>query len=156
MLFNTSNHILTVPALVKPANMVSFFDLPFELREMVYGYAFRGARLRFMAPPPALRHPPNELSSTATFLICSKRLHAEARPIFDRQVRLEISEAIRGQELSLDGRPYRRPGTTVARSVIPPRSLAALRNVKIHAERLRWLGTLQMIKSMANLEELSV
>jgi hypothetical protein len=121
--------------------MVGCQDLPLEVRLQIYGNIFDNARLKYVKDlkKPYPSHPDAKLAPCVSLLICAKWVFAEAKFVFFQQVRLEVSDLVKGECGGLSN----------------GLDASMLRHVKLNNAALHAVSIKKLLKSMTNLESLT-
>ena len=149
--FTISGILPSIPSASISSNMTTFFDLPPELRLMVYGYAFRGRRIKFVR---GLQRGPvtYKRARCANLLVSSKIIYLEARPLFFQIVRINPTSILDRKTGVLQCAESTSSGVTIGNPVIDP---TLLQHVKIDQSILTSDGGKVFVKALKNLESLT-
>lgn len=131
--------------------MTTFLDLPAELRLMVYAYAFRGRRVKFVR---GLKKDAEILrrADSASLLLSSKTIYLEARSLFFQIVRIDPTSIIDGKTGVVQCAESTSPAVTIGAATIKP---DLLQRVKIHQDVFASTGGRVFVKALKNLRSLT-
>lgn len=119
--------------------MSGFFDLPREVRDMIYHQTVRDRKVKFVTGLRVDKGKSLRRSSAASLLVCSKKMYTEYAPIFYAQSRLDITSVadIKGATLKYGW------------------DLGLLQNLKIGHPASHDREILRFLKALPNLQRLT-
>jgi hypothetical protein len=132
--------------------MVTFLDLPTEVRVMIYREVFKNSTVKFVRK---LRNENNHIvrrATSAALLISTKSINKESLIYFYELVRLDVSTILEEETGTLQSRHKQYTKAKTYPVSIDP---ALVRHIKIASQMFKSGGTKKFIKSLTKLESLT-
>ncbi|ETN43598.1 uncharacterized protein HMPREF1541_02757 [Cyphellophora europaea CBS 101466] len=121
--------------------MSNFFDLPVEIRFMIYGHVVRDAKLKFLPSSPIT-------------VPSAQPIYAESRPLFYHAARLDVT-AILDENTGVLRVPSTDTIEASGKGAVINLDPSLLQHIKLDQFKLAGQGTKQFIKSLTSLQSLT-